>query len=302
MLVRPGFSRIVLGLWRAHSWGYSDVEFLDFLQRAVEAGVIALDLADVYGHYTTEQRLGDVLRYSPQLRNRMQFITKCGVCQVKPARPDNWIAHYNLSAQHIRESVERSLMALGVDRLDLLLLHRPDFLMDADETALALDQLVDAGKVVRLGVSNFPVSKIQLLQSRLTHPLCAHQIKLSLLAPQALADGGLDYLQQHQMLPMAWSPLGGGELAQPITEPAQRISAQLGYLADKMNADRRYDFRVTPEQLALAWLMKHPANILPVIGSGRIERIVSLAQAESISLTHQEWYSLLRAALGKDVD
>lgn len=302
MVGRLGFSRIIFGLWRAHNWGYSDVQFLNLLHRLVNAGITSVDLADVYGHYTTEQRLGDVLRYSPELRNRMQFITKCGVCQVKPARPDNWIAHYNLTARHIQTSVERSLVALGVDRIDLLLLHRPDILMDADETASVLDKLVDDGKIAQLGVSNFPLAKMQLLRSRLKHPLWAHQIKISLLTPEALEDGDLDYLQQHKITPMAWSPLGGGELLQPNTEKAQRVLTQLECLVEKINSDCLYDFKVTPEQIALAWLMKHPAKIFPVIGSGKVERILSLAQAEKMSLTHQEWYSLLRAASGKDVD
>lgn len=302
MVGRLGFSRIILGLWRAHNWDYSDVQFLNLLHRLVNAGVTSMDLADVYGNYTTEQRLGDVLRYSPELRNRMQFITKCGVCQVKPARPDHWIAHYNLTARHIQSSVERSLLALGVDRIDLLLLHRPDILMEADETAGILDKLVCDGKVAQLGLSNFPMTKMQLLMSRIKHPLCAHQIKISVMSPDALEDGRLDYLQQLKITPMAWSPLGGGELFQPKTEKGLRILTQLECLVEKINGDGIYDFKVTPEQVALAWLMKHPAKIFPVIGSGKVERILSLSQAEKISLTHQDWYSLLRASSDKEVD
>jgi predicted oxidoreductase len=201
------------------------------------------------------------------------------------------VKHYNTSRAHIVASAEHSLAMLGVERLDLLLIHRPDPLMDADEVAEAFGDLRRAGKVAAFGVSNFLPHQLDLLQSRLDQPLVANQVEVSLLHTEALFDGTLDQAQRLRIRPQAWSPLGGGRLGREPDDSA--LGRVLGRLGRELDA--------TPGQVALAWLLRHPARIHPLLGTGRLARLRELAKAQAITLDQQAWFELLTAAMGREM-
>ena len=210
---------------------------------------------------------------------------------LSPARPTHRVKHYNTSREHIVASVENSLTCLGVEKLDLLLIHRPDPLMNADEIADAFDRLARAGKVEGFGVSNFLPHQFDLLQSRLDEPLRTNQVEVSLLHLDSLFDGTLDQCQRLNVTPQAWSPLAGGSLAHQYEETSlSRALTRVGH-----------ELGVTREQLAIAWLLRHPARISPVLGSGKLQRIRELVDAQQIVLDRQSWFELLEAALGHPV-
>lgn len=284
-----GFSRIALGTWRVLDWGMSSVELARYLESCLDLGVSTIDSADIYADYRCETVLGDALAQAPHLRHSLRFVSKCGIRLCSPRTPDVRVKHYDTSRAYIQGQVDGSLRALGLDRLDLLLIHRPDPLMDADEVAETFCALKQSGKVAAFGVSNFAPRQLELLQSRLPFALVANQIECSLLKTEPLFDGALDQCQRMRMMPMAWSPLGGGRLpgeAGPLGAAIGRIMKDTG---------------LSPEQVALAWLLKHPAGIQPVIGSGRIDRVASAAKTVDFELSRQQWFALLEAAQGQPV-
>lgn len=282
------FSRLILGTWRIGAWGLSSQQVAGLIEGCLDLGIDTFDLADIYHSYGCEALFGAALQTSPKLKSRIKLISKCGIALVKPNRPLHRVQHYNTSRAHIVASVETSLSALGVEHLDLLLIHRPDPLMDADAVAEAFGALHQAGKVAAFGVSNFLPHQFDLLQSRLAQPLVTNQVELSLLHTEPLFDGTLDQAQRLRVRPQAWSPLGGGRLShEPVDSPLGRALAQLG---KELNA--------TPEQLAIAWLLRHPAGIHPVLGSGQLDRIRVMAKAPELALDLQSWFQLLEAARG----
>ena len=289
--VSADFSRLIMGVWRIGEWGLSPKEVARLVEGCLELGLDTFDLADIYHDYQCEAMFGAALRTSPAFKSRLKLITKCGIGLVSSNRPDHRVTHYNTSRRHLLASVESSLAALGVERLDLLLIHRPDPLMDADEVAGAFGDLQRSGKVAAFGVSNFLPHQFDLLQSRLDQPLVANQLEVSLLHTAALWDGSLDQAQRLRHMPQAWSPLGGGRLAQVPHDSA--LGRALATLGQELNA--------TPEQLAIAWLLRHPAHIHPVLGSGKLERIRLLAEAQHLALDRQQWFGLLEAATGQEV-
>jgi predicted oxidoreductase len=301
----PELSRLVQGLWRLMEWQLD----LAGLQRLVEGclatGITTFDHADIYGSYQCEERFGELLRAVPALRARLQLVSKCDIRLVSPQRPHNSRHVYDTSRAHIVASVERSLRNFHTDHLDLLLLHRPDPLLDADETAAALGELVQAGKVLHVGVSNFLPSQLELLASRVGVPLVTNQVELSVLHLDAFADGTLDQAQRLGMAPMAWSPLGGGALmsggaptgaggdardAGRATRIA-RVRAALAAVAAQLGG-------TSIGQVALAWLLRHPARIVPVLGSGRLERVQEATGALSLTLTREQWFEIWCASTG----
>jgi predicted oxidoreductase len=231
---------------------------------------------------------GAALQTNPALKSRIKLISKCGIALVSPARPAHRVKHYNTSCEHIVASVENSLTCLGVEKLDLLLIHRPDPLMNAEEVAEAFDRLKGAGKVDKFGVSNFLPHQFDLLQSFLDQPLHVNQIEISLLRLDSLFDGTLDQCQRLAVTPQAWSPLAGGRLAQQTEESS--LGRALSRVANELG--------VTREQLAIAWLLRHPARIRPVLGTGKLQRIRELVDARRIELDRQTWFELLEAAQG----
>ncbi|MGH7004123.1 MAG: aldo/keto reductase, partial [Alphaproteobacteria bacterium] len=195
---------------------------------------------------------------------------------------------------HIRASVERSLANLGTDYLDLLLIHRPDPLMNADETAAGLAGVVEAGKVRAVGVSNFSASQFDLLASRLPFPLVTNQVEMSVMHTAPLTDGSLDHAQRLAYAPMIWSPLGGGSLFSGEGEREKRVRDALGRVAAQWGG-------VDISAVAIAWLLRHPARLIPVLGSLKAERLAAMATALDMVLERQQWFEILAASTGRDV-
>lgn len=286
----PEFSRFVMGYWRLMEWGLSPRQLVSFIEAHLDLGVTTVDHADIYGGYQCEAAFGEALKLAPHLRERMEVVSKCGIATT--ARPEHAIGHYITDKQHIISSAEHSLVNLATDRLDLLLIHRPDPLMDADEVAEAFLHLHQSGKVRHFGVSNFTPAQFTLLQSRLPFTLATNQVEISPVHQPLLLDGTLDQLQQLRIRPMAWSCLGGGRLFSD--ESFRPLRDELAQVAREINAE-------TIEQVVYAWVMALPSKPLPIIGSGKMERVRAAIAAEALTLTRQQWFRIRKAALGYDV-
>ena len=278
------FSRIGYGTMRLHDLSDDAGGIRLRLEAALDAGMSTLDTADIYGGYTVEGRLGEVFKADPTFARRFEIVTKCGIQSPWGERDALAVKHYDTTRDYIHAQVERSLLKLGVEAIDLLLIHRPDPLMDADATGRALDELVAAGKARAVGVSNFRPWDVSLLQSRMGQPLVANQIEMSLGHTAPFTDGDLAFAYEHDIRLMAWSPLGGGR---GLDHP------ELVAMAARKGC--------TPGQLALAFLLRHPAGIQPVIGTNRPERIAEAAGALELEMSRVEWFQLLEAARGQAV-
>lgn len=287
----PEFSRIVLGLWRFAEWQMTPQERLALLQQAIDIGITTIDHADIYGDYRGEALFGETLALAPQLRHRMKIVSKCGIKLVSDNRPSHKLKHYDTSRAHILASVDNSLSALRTDYLDLLLIHRPDPLMDADEIAHAFHTLRQAGKVRYFGVSNFTTAQFDLLHARV--PLVTNQIELSPMHMEALHDGTLDQCQRLRIAPMVWSALAGGRLFTENSPRAERLRKALGRIAEERG--------VPPTAIAYAWILRHPSRPLVLTGSRRIEAAREAVAATQIELTRDEWFAVWSASTGTDV-
>ncbi len=286
----PEFSRVVMGYWRLMDWNMSAQQLVSFIEEHLDLGVTTVDHADIYGGYQCEAAFGEALKRSPALRQRMEIVTKCGIATT--AKAEHALGHYITDRDHIISSAEQSLTNLATDYLDLLLIHRPDPLMDADEVAEAFLALHQSGKVRHFGVSNFTPAQFALLQSRLPFTLATNQVEISPVHQPLLLDGTLDQLQQLRIRPMAWSCLGGGRLFND--EAFQPLRDELAQVAQELNAE-------TIEQVVYAWILRLPSQPLPIIGSGKIERVRSALAAEQLAMTRQQWFRIRKAALGYDV-
>ncbi len=286
----PTFSRLIMGYWRLMEWQLSPAALLDLMKYHLDLGVTTIDHADIYGGYQCEEAFGHALRLEPSLRSRMEIVTKCGIALT--AKPEHALNHYNTGKDHIIASAEASLRKLGTDHLDLLLIHRPDPLMNADEVADAFITLKQAGKIKHAGVSNFTARQFELLQSRLPFPLVTNQLEISPLHQEGTLDGTLDQCQQLGIKPMAWSCLGGGRLFSD--DACAPLRAELEQVRQEVGAQ-------TIEQVVYAWVMMLPSQPLPLIGSGKRERIAAAVATESIVLNRQQWFRIRKAALGYDV-
>ncbi|AJB70791.1 aldo/keto reductase family oxidoreductase [Enterobacter hormaechei] len=286
----PEFSRFVMGYWRLMDWNMSPVQLADFIEEHLDLGITTVDHADIYGGYQCEAAFGDALKRAPALRERMEIVTKCGIATT--AKPENALGHYITDSAHIVKSAEQSLVNLATDRIDLLLIHRPDPLMDADEVAEAFLALHQSGKVRHFGVSNFTPAQFALLQSRLPFTLATNQVEISPVHQPLLLDGTLDQLQQLRIRPMAWSCLGGGRLFND--EAFQPLRNELETVARELNAE-------SIEQVVYAWILRLPSKPLPIIGSGKIERVRAALVAEELEMSRQQWFRIRKAALGYDV-
>jgi predicted oxidoreductase len=288
-------SRIVAGTMKWGLWGnkFSTSQYLRIIEQCLELGVTSFDHADVYGEYTTEEEFGKALKENPTLRNSMQLVSKCGIKIVSPNRPHHSVKSYDTSATNIVQSAEQSLQNLNTDFLDVLLIHRPDPLMHPDEIAEAFNKLQSQGKVLHFGVSNFSPSQFELIHSRF--PLVINQIEISIVHLDPFLDGTLDLCLNKNIIPMAWSPLGGGNIFNGSlqNDRVRRITATATMLAEK--------YLTTPDLILLSWLLKHPSNIIPVLGTSKIDRIASATQALDICLSREDWFYLWRASTGKEV-
>ena len=291
----PEMSAMAYGCWRLDS----DPEGTDVkrvrakIDASLEAGITTFDHADIYGLYTNEGHFGKALAEAPELRDQMEIVTKCAIRIPSDALPDIKEKHYDATADTIVKCVDRSLSELQTDRIDLLLIHRPDWLTDAEDTAKGLTQVLDSGKVLSVGVSNYSVHQYDLLSHYLDKPPATNQVELHLLHMDPIYDGTLDQCQALGVHPQSWSPLAGGRIFTEDGEPETRTRNALEKVAAEYGA--------TADQIALAWVNALPCQPQLIIGTNTIERITSAAQAEAITLEREHWYYLWTAAKGRGI-
>lgn len=284
-------SRIVYGMWRlGDDDDTSPAHVQAKIEACLETGISTLDQADIYGDYETEALLGACFKEAPHLRDKVEIITKCGIVAPVGRYSDASVKQYNTSPAHIERSINNSLRLMRVDEIDLLLIHRPDPFMDPGETGRALDDAVESGKVRAVGVSNFRPHDWSLLQSAMSTKLATNQIELSLMAHEPFTNGDLAFLQENGVAPMAWSPLAGGAL---FSGGNPGLFSVLERIAHQNKVD--------VVAVAIAWLLAHPANIIPVMGTNRVERIKALGDAMNVPMPRQTWFELYTAAIGREV-
>ncbi|WP_224824456.1 aldo/keto reductase family oxidoreductase [Cognatishimia sp. MH4019] len=285
------FSRIVYGMWRlGDDTDTSTAHVRAKIDACIEQGLTTFDQADIYGDYGAEALLGAALKEAPELRDQMEIVTKCDIVAPIGKYSDKPVKYYDTSRDHILASVDNSLTNMNIEQIDLLLIHRPDPLMNHHETGAALDEVVASGKVRHVGVSNFKPWDWELLSSAMKQPLVTNQIELSLLAHDAFTNGDLAFLQRHDIAPMAWSPLGGGGL---FGADNAGLRAALTKIGEAHGVD--------DAAVAVAWLLAHPANIMPVMGTNNISRIKALSDAFKVEMDRETWFALYTHALGHEV-
>lgn len=283
-------SPIVAGLWRITSWNLSVAERVRWIEQALELGITTFDLADIYGDYLAEGHFGEALKAHAPLRNRMQLVTKCGI-RLRSAQRPYRINYYDTTAAYVRAQVEQSLRNLHAEQLDLVLIHRPDYLMDAAALAETFATLTREGKVAHWGVSNHATSQFALLRQH--HPLVTNQVELSPLQMDALDDGTLDQAQQLGLRPMIWSPLAGGRLFNGEDEQAVRTRSTMLDIAERLG--------ISLTTLAFAWVLRHPSRPHPITGSGRMVNLQDAVKALDVSLDAEDWYAIWTASKGHSV-
>jgi len=284
------FSRLVYGMWRLGDDSDTSPAHVERkIQTCLDQGITTFDQADIYGGYAAEAVLGGALKANPALRARMEIVTKCDIVAPAGRHAAAKVKHYDTSRAHIETSVETSLSEMGIEAIDLLLIHRPDPLMDHHETGAALDGLVKSGKVKAVGVSNFRPWDWDLLQSAMSTQLVTNQIEISLKEIAPFTNGDLAFHQKLGTKLMAWSPLGGGSLI----SAGGSLGAVLDELAGPFGVDR--------SAVAVAFLLAHPAQLLPVLGTNNLDRIARISDALKVKLDRETWYRLYEAALGKEV-
>lgn len=283
----------IAGCMRWGVWGaaFNTYQYRQMIEACLQYGIVSFDHADIYGDYTTEADFGNALKEDRALRQQLKLITKCGIQMVTPNRPQHTIKSYNTSKEHIIGSVERSLRNFGTDYLDVLLIHRPDPLMDPREVASAVAQLKKEGKILAFGVSNFLPHQTDLLAAHTDVEY--NQVEISVIQLNAFSDGTLENCMKHNITPMAWAPLGGGLFTDESHPNFRAITAAAVTLAEKYNTGLN--------EILLAWLHTHPSGIIPVIGTTRIERLLQAKKAAEITLEREDWFSLLRASKNEEV-
>ncbi|WP_150466615.1 aldo/keto reductase family oxidoreductase [Francisella sp. SYW-9] len=280
-----------LGFWRLDDAKLSQQQTIELVEKALDLGITTMDHADIYGEYKCEKLFGDALQNHSHLRDKMQIVSKCGIKFECDFTPNNKVKHYDLSPASIIESAENSLRNLRTDYLDLLLVHRPSPLMNAEAIAETFETLRKEGKVKEFGVSNFTPSQFNLLNSYI--PLKTNQVEISVLHTDTFYDGTLDQLQQHKVRPMAWSPLAGGKIFNPETAKEKELVAFMQTLVAKYNVN-------SIDQIAMAWLLKHPTKPQVIIGSQNISRLENTVKSQEIDLDIQDWFKILEISNGHE--
>ncbi len=279
-------SPLALGMWRIHT---IDSEGLDsLLKTSLDKGITTFDHADIYGGYTCEEAFGPWMKANKNIRDQIQLVTKCGIKLISENRPAHKVKHYDTSYDHIVASAEQSLKNLQTDYIDLLLIHRPDPLMDPEEVARAFSDLQTSGKVRHFGVSNFTTNQFELLARNCDMPLITNQIEISLFHSIPMFDGSLDFLHAKGVNPMAWSPLGGVNNIQEALKlhRLKEIATNYG---------------LNEGDLLLTWLLRHPAGIIPVLGTMKSHRIESAVTSFDTKLDKQDWFEMLELVRGHNV-
>lgn len=296
-------SRLAYGCWRVAGHNPKDLTpekektGIQAIITAYENGYTVFDNADIYGGGAAEVLLGKALKEVSGMREKVVIVTKCGVRRAGDPDPE-FPYRYDFSKQYITSSCENSLKRLGIDSIDIYLLHRPDYLFNPEEVVEAFEKLHSEGKVKAFGVSNFSPSQISMLQKYSPFKIITNQIEISLLETSAFEDGRLDQCITEKIIPMAWSPLGGGLICQETkysitkasTEKVERVRQALLKVSSK--------YGTSPSVIALAWLLKHPSQIMPIVGSVNPDRIREATKVDDIELTREDWYYLYEASRG----
>ena len=284
-------SQIVYGMWRLGDDSDTRPAHIEAkINACLAQGITTLDQADIYGGYQAEALLGACFKAAPQLKDKVEIITKCGIIAPVGRHKKARVKYYDTSSQHITASVEASLKLMNIEQIDLLLIHRPDPFMDAEDTGRCLDDLITSGKIKAAGVSNFKPHDLSLLSSAMSNPLVVNQIEISLLANEAFRNGDIAYFQEKKCRPMAWSPLAGGRL---FDSQNTALMPRMKQLAETHNVD--------VAAIAVAWLLAHPSGILPVMGTNSLPRIETLSQATQVNMDRQTWFELYNLANGHEV-
>jgi len=272
------------------SWGknLNSKEMISLINNYLEEKITTFDHADIYGAHTTEAAFGTAFKESGIDRNQIQLISKCGIKYVAENRNYN-IKHYDYSADHIIWSVENSLRNLKTDYLDVLLLHRPSPLMQVEEISKAIEILKTQGKINCFGVSNFASSQMELIEKQIT--IDYNQIQFSATHFEVMINGDLDYMQVHDIIPMAWNPLG--TVFKEKNEQTIRLTILLKELSRKYSVD--------PDVILLTWILKHPSGIIPVIGTTSADRIKKMKLAQTTILELEDWFAIWVESMGNKV-
>ena len=284
------FSQIIYGMWRLADGQNKDVKSVsNKINLCLDQGITTFDQADIYGDYSAESLFGLALKENKSLRNKIEIVTKCGIVAPCGKYADVPVKYYDTSKDHIDASVDASLKNMNIDYIDMLLIHRPDPFMDHNETGQALDKLIKSGKIGAVGVSNFKPYDWELLQSNMVNKLHTNQIELSLQSIDAFSNGDISFHQKNATPIMAWSPLGGGKL---MTENT-KLTNKMDHIGSHYNVDR--------SAVAISFLLSHPANIIPVMGTNNADRISRISDALKIKMDRVTWFELYTAALGREV-
>ena len=286
------FSKVIAGVIRWGSWGskMSSSKMASMINSCVEYGVTTFDHADIYGNYTTEREFGDALILSGIPREQVQLITKCGIIKPCAEKPGFQISHYNTSKRHIIESVEQSLENLNTEYIDVMMINRPSPVMNYEEMAEAFDLLKESGKVNYFGVVNFSPDQIRAMSRYF--PIMSNQVEVSMTHLTPLFDGTIDTCIAHDMIPMSWSPLGGGSIY-THTKAGNKLEMRLQKLAAK--------YGWTLSDMALLFLMHHPAGILPVVNYAKADKIREAVELLDVELSNEQWFEILIASQGEEL-
>ncbi len=287
-------SPIVHGHWRLADWKLNSQELLKLTEQCIELGITSFDHADIYGNYECESLFGESLKLDKGLRKNIQIISKCGIKLLSDKYPKRKVKIYDYSYEHIMESVENSLKNLNTDYLDLLLLHRPAPFFNAEEVAKAFSELKAQGKVKQFGVSNFNIIQFETLQKYCDMNLVTNQVEISPYCLEHFDNGNMDFFVKEKIQPMAWSPLAGGVLFSPNDAKSVNVRQALIQVAMELQI-------ASIDIIAYAWLMKHPANVIPIVGSGKLERIKTAVEAQKTEMNMEQWYRIYIAANGEEL-
>ncbi len=286
------FSKVIAGVIRWGAWGskMSTSKMASMIGTCVELGVTTFDHADIYGNYTTEREFGDALILSGVPRENVQLITKCGIIKPCAEKPGFHISHYNTSKRHIIESVEQSLENLNTEYIDMLMINRPSPIMNYMEMAEAFHVLKESGKVKDFGVVNFSPDQIRAMER--FYPIVSNQVEVSMTHLAPLFDGTIDTCVAHNIIPMSWSPLGGGSIY-TNTKAGKKLEMRLQKLAD--------EYGWTLSDMALLFLMHHPAGIIPVVNYAKPDKIKETVDLLNVVLSNEQWFEILIASQGEEL-
>lgn len=287
-------SRIAHGHWRLNEWGLSNKDLLKFVNQIIELGITTFEHADIYGDYNGERMFGNALKLDPALRKKIELVTKCGINLLSDKFPERKIKHYNFGYNHIVSSVENSLKNFNTDYVDMLLLHRPAPFFNPGEVARAFQDLKKEGKVRYFGVSNYTKEQFEMLSTYVEEPLVTNQVEISPYCLEHFKNGNIDFFLKEKIKPMAWSPLSGGNILNPRNKKGIRLLKTL----EEVGAEMEVPFL---DMVVYCWLLKHPVQMIPIIGTGKLDRIKNAVHALSLEMTIEQWYKIYTASTGVEV-